>query len=96
LPAAGTFGNSPRNGVYGPQFTQFDSSLIKNTPLSDGRSIEFRAEFFNMFNHPNFAQPDSTYISPTDTSFGQIYSTFGSTIGLGTSRQIEFGLKIHY
>jgi Carboxypeptidase regulatory-like domain len=93
LPAAGTFGNSPRNGVYGPGFAQIDSSLIKQTPLSEGRSIEFRAEFFNMFNHPNFGQPDSTY---GDSTFGQIFSTFGSTIGLGTSRQIEFGLKLHY
>jgi hypothetical protein len=96
LPAAGTFGNSPRNGVYGPGFAQIDSSLIKQTPLSEGRSIEFRAEFFNMFNHPNFAQPDSTWTSKTDPSFGKFYSTFGSTIGLGTPRQIEFGLKLHY
>jgi hypothetical protein len=93
MPAAGTFGNSPRNGVYGPGFAQIDSSLIKRTELSEGRSVEFRAEFFNMFNHPNFGQPDSTY---GDSTFGQIFSTFGSTIGLGTSRQIEFGLKLHY
>jgi hypothetical protein len=93
MPAAGTFGDSPRNGVYGPGFAQIDSSLLKRTPLGEGRSLEFRAEFFNMFNHPNFAQPDSYY---GDTTFGQILSTFGNTIGLGTQRQIEFGLKIHY
>jgi len=46
-----------------------------------------------MFNHPNFGQPDSYY---GDTTFGQIFSTFGSTIGLGTPRQIEFGLKLHF
>jgi hypothetical protein len=93
LPATGTFGDSPRNGVYGPGFAQIDSSLIKRTDLAEGKSLEFRAEFFNMFNHPNFSQPDSYY---GDSTFGQIFSTFGSTIGLGTSRQIEFGLKLHY
>lgn len=92
-PAEYTFGDSPRNGVYGPGFAQVDSALVKQTPLAEGRSLEFRAEFFNMFNHPNFGQPDSTY---GDSTFGQIYSTFGKTIGLGTERQIEFALKFHY
>jgi hypothetical protein len=46
-----------------------------------------------MFNHPNFAPPDSTY---GDSTFGQISSTFGKTIGLGTERQIEFALKFRY
>ncbi len=92
-PATGTFGNSPRNSVYGPGFTQIDSALVKATPLSEGRSLEFRSEFFNMFNHPNFGQPDST---KGDGSFGQIFSTFARTIGFGTSRQIEFALKLRY
>jgi len=92
-PAEYTFGDSPRNGVYGPGFAQVDSALVKQTPLAEGKSLEFRAEFFNMFNHPNFGQPDSTY---GDSTFGQIYSTFGKTIGLGTERQIEFALKFHY
>jgi hypothetical protein len=103
VPLAGTFGDSPRNGVYGPGFTQADSSLVKQTPLTEGRSLEFRAEFFNMFNHPNFAQPNSTCGQSTPgtpncsgEAFGQITSTFGSTIGLGTSRQIEFAVKFHY
>ena len=92
-PSAGTFGNSPRNSVYGPGFTQVDSALVKETPLGESRSLEFRSEFFNMFNHPNFGQPDSTY---GDSSFGQIFTTFGRTIGFGTSRQIEFALKLRY
>ncbi|WP_158615456.1 TonB-dependent receptor [Acidipila sp. EB88] len=92
-PATGTFGNSPRNSVYGPGLAQIDSALVKETPLGEGRSVEFRSEFFNMFNHPNFGQPDSTY---GDATFGQIFSTFGRTIGFGTSRQIEFALKLRY
>jgi hypothetical protein len=92
-PAAGTFGDSPRNSVYGPRFTQIDSALVKQTPLGEDRSLEFRSEFFNMFNHPNFGQPDSTV---GDGGFGQVFSTFGRTIGFGTSRQIEFALKLRY
>jgi hypothetical protein len=92
-PEAGTFGDSPRNGVYGPGFAQIDSALVKQTAITESKSLEFRAEFFNMFNHPNFAQPDSTY---GDAAFGQISSTFGRTIGLGTERQIEFALKFRY
>ncbi len=92
-PAAGTFGDSPRNSIYGPRFTQIDSALVKQTPLGEDRSLEFRSEFFNMFNHPNFGQPDTTY---GDGGFGQIFSTFGRTIGFGTSRQIEFALKLRY
>jgi hypothetical protein len=92
-PAQFTFGNSPRNGVYGPGFAQVDSALVKQTAFTETKSLEFRAEFFNMFNHPNFAPPDSTY---GDSTFGQISSTFGKTIGLGTERQIEFALKFRY
>ncbi|HWA95053.1 MAG TPA: TonB-dependent receptor [Terracidiphilus sp.] len=93
LPVDGTFGNSPRNGWYGPGLTQFDASLIKNTKLGEGRDLEFRSEFFNIFNHPNFGQPYSTYGS---SSFGQIFTTINRTIGTGTQRQIQFALKLHF
>jgi hypothetical protein len=93
MPAAGTFGDLGRNTVYGPGFTNVDFSLLKNTKLGEKRNLEFRAEFFNIPNHPNFAQPSSTY---NTSSFGQIFQTFGSTLGLGTSRQIQFALKLSY
>ncbi len=93
LPAAGTFGDSGRNTIYGPTFKQIDASLIKETPLSEGKSLEYRAEFFNLFNHPNFAEPDTTFGTE---GFGQTFNTFGSTIGLGTSRQIQMALKFMF
>ena len=92
-PAAGTFGNSPRNGTYGPHFTQSDISLLKDTEVREGQTLEFRAEFFDFLNHPNFNFPTTTYGS---ASFGSITSTFGNTIGFGTSRQIEFALKYKF
>ncbi len=93
IPASGTFGNSSRNTIYGPTFKQIDASLIKETPLSEGKSLEFRAEFFNLFNHPNFAQPDTTFGTE---GFGTTFNTFGATIGLGTPRQIQLALKFKF
>ncbi len=93
LPLAGTFGNLGRNTVYGPGFTNVDFSLLKNTKLGEKRNLEFRAEFFNVPNHPNFAQPSSTF---NTSSFGQIFQTFGATLGLGTSRQIQAALKLTF
>jgi hypothetical protein len=94
-PATGTFGNSPRNDWYGPGLTQFDASVIKKTKIGESRELEFRSEFFNLFNHPNFGQPSSTW-SPGSSSFGHIYSTINRTIGTGTQRQIQFALKMHF
>lgn len=92
-PATGTYGNSPRNGTYGPHFSQTDVSLLKDTQIHEGQLIEFRAEFFDVLNHPNFNFPTTTYGS---ASFGSITSTFGNTIGFGTSRQIQFALKYKF
>jgi hypothetical protein len=105
MPATGTFGNCGRNTIYGPNFRNVDFSLLKETKLGESRSLEFRAEFFNIFNHPAFAQPDTTFAGTTVNSqgqtvalggFGQIFNTLGSTLGFGTSRQIQFALKFRF
>ncbi len=51
------FGSSPRNGFYGPHYRNFDFSLIKDTKLTERVNMQLRADFFNLFNHPNFANP---------------------------------------
>jgi len=91
LPAQGTFGNLGRNTVFGPNFRQIDISLLKDTRLTEGVTLQFRAEAFNAFNRPNFDQPNTTFGTP---NFGRIFNTFGRTLGLGTSRQIQFALKL--
>jgi hypothetical protein len=93
MPAAGTFGNCGRNIIYGPNFRNVDFSVLKETQLGGSRNLEFRAEFFNIFNHPAFAQPDTTFGTP---GFGEIFNTLGSTLGAGTSRQIQFALKFSF
>jgi hypothetical protein len=82
-----TYGNISRNFLRGPGVVDFDMSFVKNFRLTESKVFEFRAEFFNMFNTPAFAQPVSTVGSPF---FGEIQSTTGS------ARQIQFGLKLFW
>ncbi|MFC6645068.1 carboxypeptidase regulatory-like domain-containing protein [Granulicella cerasi] len=91
-PAAGTFGNSSRNTIYGPRFNQVDASLTKDTKITTTSTLQFRAEMFNILNHPNFGFPNVAW-TPTSSTFGTISSTFGNTLGFGTARQVQFGLK---
>jgi hypothetical protein len=60
IPAAGSFGNLPRNALKGPNFRQFDLIFNKRFKFSEARNLEFRTEIFNVFNRANFANPAST------------------------------------
>jgi carboxypeptidase family protein len=74
-PAAGTFGNAPRNNMYGPGQYQWDIALFKNVVIHASHSIQFRAEVFNFLNHPNLNNPST---DPTSSSFGRVTSKDGS------------------
>lgn len=89
-PVAG-FGNLGRNVVIGPSYINTDFSVIKNTRLGDSMRLQFRAEFFDVFNHANFGQPGNLVGSP---SFGRIINTRFPTGESGSSRQIQFALKL--
>jgi hypothetical protein len=84
FPAPGTFGNAGRNILDGPGFQNLNASLVKNTALSERFNLQFRAEAFNLFNHPNFNLPDNFFPS---LSFGRITSA-------RDPRHIQFGLKL--
>ncbi|HUI53341.1 MAG TPA: TonB-dependent receptor [Bryobacteraceae bacterium] len=87
----GRFGDAGRDILIGPGTTNFDVSLLKNFPLfHEGRYIQFRSEFFNVFNHPNFDNPNVTEIS---TSFGRVPSA-GIQDPYLSSRQIQFALRL--
>ena len=85
IPAPNTFGNLGRNTLWGPPLRTLDVSLVKTEAIQDAR-LEFRAEFFNIFNHPNFGLPNSS-IGPT---LGLISSTSVP------ERQIQFGVKLAF
>jgi Carboxypeptidase regulatory-like domain len=88
FPAAGELGNASRTPVSGPGFANTDFSAVKNFPLGlrEGAQLQFRAEFFNLFNHPQFATPGGDINSPA--TFGIISST------VNNPRVIQFALKL--
>jgi hypothetical protein len=90
LPPAGTYGNAGRDILTGPGLTEFDMSLFKTTAISERINVQFRAECFNLLNHPNFGMPVvSTFSS------GAVSPTAGViTYTTTTQREIQFGLKL--
>jgi hypothetical protein len=82
------FGNSPKNFLTGPGFWNTDFALVKGFPIREPVHLEFRAELFNLFNHPNFGNPGSNAASPG--SFGVISSTVSSP------RIAQFALKLRF
>ena len=97
-PADGTFGNLGRNAVYGPGYANVDFSVTKNTPISERVNLQARAEFFNIFNHPNFALPDHN-VTPGTGPMGLITQTpdvaqTNPGLGGGGPRVIQLGLKV--
>ncbi|MBV9508492.1 MAG: TonB-dependent receptor [Acidobacteriia bacterium] len=90
LPAPGTYGNLGRGTFTGPGLAEFDLSVFKDTRVSERANLEFRAEFFNLFNRPNFGTPNAIVFSGTAISGSAGLITTTAT----TSRQIQFGMKL--
>lgn len=90
------FGNSGRNIVTGPDFKVFDLAVMKDTQLNEEVNIQFRAEFFNFTNHPNFGIPNNVLGSPNFGALFQTADTAQNSVGLGSGgpRLIQFGLKV--
>ena len=100
LQDAGFLGTSGRNYLTGPGYTNLDFSLGKNIPinkLGDSGALEFRGEFFNILNHPNFAMNDTFRQVFAGSANGEApLPTAGviTTTGSARSRQIQFALKL--
>ncbi|MCZ2080272.1 MAG: TonB-dependent receptor [Bryobacteraceae bacterium] len=83
--AQGTFGNVGRNTIVGPGLFTIDAALAKAFPVWKERAkLQFRGEFFNVMNRPNFGNPNGSLISPA----------FGRILGAGPARQIQLALKL--
>lgn len=102
-PAYGTVGNLGRDTLTGPGLANLDLSLLKTTQISERVRAQFRAEFFNVLNHTNFATPNPVVFTsgPTQgTPANQTAAIVASptagviTATATTSRQIQFGLKL--
>jgi outer membrane receptor protein involved in Fe transport len=81
----GTVGNSGRNMLRGPGQANLDFSIFRGFPIRERAKLEFRSEFFNITNHPNFGNPN---VSLDSASFGQITTT------LTNARIIQFAMKL--
>lgn len=95
-PAAGTFGNAPRNLIYNPGEQQWDLAIFKNFSLGNTRRMQFRAEMFNFINHPNWGQvqtgtlPGSLgFAQPGNANFGRVTSKTGQ-------RDIQLSLRFQF
>jgi hypothetical protein len=102
-PAFGTNGNSGRNNFYGPGFKNVDMSVSKTWSWKERYSAQFRAEFFNVLNHPTFGPVTG---NPTSDPSKGITGGFGysqtspdsgnAVLGSGGPRHIQFGLKLAF
>jgi hypothetical protein len=91
LPPSGTFGNAGRNILTAPGFEDIDFAISKNTAVTERVSLQFRAEAFNLFNHPNFGQPSNNIAA---ANYGVITATRTARGDLGSSRQLQLGMKL--
>ena len=103
-PAYGTYGTNGRNLFHNPNFRTFDFSVFKDFKIKERVTAQFRAEFFNVLNHPLFGQIDSGHLTNNDpsaagTPFGAASETPDQAagdpaLGSGSSRDIQLGLKL--
>ncbi len=97
LPAAGTLGNLQRDFLWGPGIVTVDFAVMKDTQIKERARLQFRAEFFNILNHPNFALPNASAFVQTPGGGGAPNPTFGTITATTTSsRQIQFALKLMF
>jgi hypothetical protein len=100
LPSSGESGTAPRNFVRGFGAAQFNLAARRDFHLHDALVLHFRAETFNLFNHPNFGYVDPTY---TDALFGQATEMLNASLGTmasqyqqGGSRSMQFALRLSF
>ncbi len=87
VPAPFEYGNSARNMLFGPGYFNWDAGILKNTNITERMLLEFRAELFNVPNHPNFGLPASSISVPA--SVGRISSA-------GDARTVQFGMRLRF
>jgi Carboxypeptidase regulatory-like domain/TonB dependent receptor len=90
------FGNLGRNTVRGPRQQNWDLFLSKKFPLTEKYSLTFRSEFFNAFNHPNFAAPNTIFagVDPKTNQFRGAFGQYSATVG--NPRILQLALKFDF
>jgi hypothetical protein len=88
----GTFGNAGRDILFAGGTANVDLNFAKVTGITERTNLEFRAEFYNLFNHPQFGVPDLDFSAGNNPNFGKIFST----ARFSNAREIQFGLKLYF
>jgi hypothetical protein len=86
----GTFGTLGKGTLTGPHMLAWDMGLFKTVKIAEKVNVQFRSEFFNIFNHPNFCNPST---SVTSASFGRITSTLANAPTTFSSSSVFAGLN---
>ena len=99
IPSNGTFGTCAPRKFHGPGIETTDLSLFKQFRMTERWQMQFRAEFFNAFNHPNFGNPGANIAFPG--SFGKVTNTLSPILGTGSGgpgdpREIQLALKLYF
>jgi outer membrane receptor protein involved in Fe transport len=95
-PAKDTWGNLGRNIGRGPGYYEIDTALQRDIPLTEQLKLEFRAEAFNLLNHPIYGDPDSD-VSDGPGEFGVITTQLNTgATGIGSSRRLQFMLRLEF
>ena len=92
-PAPGTWGNSGRNILEGPDTKNVDFSIFKNFQLAESKTLQFRSEFFNIFNTPLFDNPSNTVGAK---SFGVVSSAASPQTFQRTPRSVQLAAKFNF
>jgi hypothetical protein len=92
----GEIGTAPRAPIYGPRFVNTDFSLIKDLPLSfrEGMTLQFRAEFFNLFNHPQYFMTGISDTGEQDINTPSTFGVINNTVN--NPRLVQFALKLKF
>jgi hypothetical protein len=103
---AGEFGDAPRNLLRGPGTWQVDMGVSKTFPIRERVQLEFRSEFYNIFNHPQLGPPQATFNPANpDAGFGSIINTVNlntaivspiTPVGSGTPREMQFAVRVDF
>jgi hypothetical protein len=94
LVTTAAYGTAPRNIARGPNLWQQDVALAKRVPLTERMHLQFRGEFFNLFNRAQYGSPQADLSAGT---FGQIITTVNTgPVGTGTPRQMQFALRVEF
>jgi hypothetical protein len=94
LETPGTLGNLGRDTVIGPGLAQLDWGLIKDTKVRESMRVQFRAEAYNIFNHPQFGQPGNAVFTSIKGALNPTAGVITSIATNSSGRQIQLGLKI--